>query len=103
MKILISDSFDPLLAGRLARFGEVTTDKSALPECDVVLIRSKTKATPEYIAGAPRLKIIIRGGVGLDNVDAAAASARGIKVFNTPEASSVAVAELAFAPLPYGI
>ena len=45
------------------------------------------------------MSVLDRGGVGLDNVDAAAASARGIKVFNTPEASSVAVAELAFALL----
>jgi D-3-phosphoglycerate dehydrogenase len=99
MKILLSDSFDPSLPGRLQKFGTVTDDKAALPECDVVLIRSKTKATAEYIAGAPKLKIIIRGGVGLDNVDANAARERGIKVFNTPEASSVAVAELAFALL----
>jgi len=99
MKILLSDSFDPSLAGRLAKFGTVTDDKSQLPDCEVVLIRSKTKATAEYIAGAPKLQVIIRGGVGLDNVDAAAAKARGIKVFNTPEASSVAVAELAFALL----
>ena len=99
MKILLSDSFDASLPGRLAQFGTVTDDKAALPDCDVVLIRSKTKATAEYIAGAPKLKIIIRGGVGLDNVDRDAAGARGIKVFNTPEASSVAVAELAFALL----
>lgn len=99
MKILLSDSFDPSLPGRLAKFGTVTDDKTALPDCDVVLIRSKTKATADYIAGAPKLKIIIRGGVGLDNVDANAARERGIKVFNTPEASSVAVAELAFALL----
>ena len=99
MKILLSDSFDASLPGRLAQFGTVTDDKAALPDCDVVLIRSKTKATAEYIAGAPKLKIIIRGGVGLDNVDRDAARARGIKVFNTPEASSVAVAELAFALL----
>jgi len=97
MKILLSDSFDASLPGRLAKFGTVTDDKSALPDCDVVLIRSKTKATADYLAGAPKLKIIIRGGVGLDNVDANAARERGIKVFNTPEASSVAVAELAFA------
>ena len=97
MKILLSDSFDSSLPGRLAKFGTVTDDKSQLPDCDVVLIRSKTKATAEYIAGAPKLKIIIRGGVGLDNVDAKAARERGIKVFNTPEASSVAVAELAMA------
>jgi D-3-phosphoglycerate dehydrogenase len=99
MKILLSDSFDASLPGRLAKFGTVTDDKAALPDCDVVLIRSKTKATAEYIAGAPQLKIIIRGGVGLDNVDQNAARDRGIKVFNTPEASSVAVAELAFALL----
>jgi D-3-phosphoglycerate dehydrogenase len=99
MKILLSDAFDSSLPGRLARFGTVTDDKSALPECEVVLIRSKTKATADYIAGAPLLKIIIRGGVGLDNVDQNAARERGIKVFNTPEASSVAVAELAFALL----
>jgi D-3-phosphoglycerate dehydrogenase len=97
MKILLSDSFDASLPDRLAKFGTVTDDKSALPDCDVLLIRSKTKATAEYLAGAPKLKIIIRGGVGLDNVDANAARDRGIKVFNTPEASSVAVAELAFA------
>ena len=99
MKILLSDSFDASLPGRLARFGTVTDDKSQLPDCDVVLIRSKTKATAEYIAGAPKLKIIIRGGVGLDNVDANAARDHGVKVFNTPEASSVAVAELAMALL----
>ena len=74
MKILLSDSFDPSLPGRLAKFGTVTDDQSQLPDCDVVLIRSKTKATADYIAGAPKLKIIIRGGVGLDNVDAAAAA-----------------------------
>jgi len=97
MKILISDAFDPSLPDRLAKFGEVTDDKSQLPEADVVLIRSKTKCTKEYIDGAPNLKLIIRGGVGLDNVDREYAKEKGIEVRNTPEASSVAVAELAFA------
>ncbi len=97
MKILISDAFDPSLADRLAQFGEVTDDKSILPEANVVLIRSKTKCTKEYIDGAPNLKLIIRGGVGLDNVDLDYAKEKGITVHNTPAASSVAVAELAFA------
>ena len=92
MKILISDAFDPSLPERLARFGEVTDDKERLSEVDVVLIRSKTKCTKEYLDGAPNLKIIIRGGVGLDNVDLEYAKEKGIKVFNTPDASSVAVA-----------
>ena len=98
MLILISDAFDASLPGRLKELGaEVTDDKARLPEAEVVLIRSKTKCTKEYIDGAPKLKLIIRGGVGLDNVDAAAAKAKGIQVTNTPEASSVAVAELALA------
>ncbi len=97
MKILISDAFDPSLPERLKKFGEVTEDKSKLPEVDVVLVRSKTKCTREYIDSAKNLKLIIRGGVGLDNIDLEYAKEKGITVKNTPEASSVAVAELAFA------
>lgn len=97
MLILISDAFDEELPGRLERFGEVTTDPSRVDQAEVVLIRSKTKCTREYLEGAPRLRMIIRGGVGLDNVDLEAAAERGIEVHNTPEASSVAVAEMAFA------
>lgn len=97
MKILISDAFDPSLPGKLARFGEVTDDKSRLPEADVVLVRSKTKCTKEYIDEAKNLKLIIRGGVGIDNIDVAYARSKGIEVRNTPEASSIAVAELAMA------
>ena len=97
MNILISDAFDPSLPDRLKKFGEVTDDKSKLSEADVVLIRSKTKCTKEYIDSAPNLKLIIRGGVGLDNVDLEYAKEKGITVHNTPDASSIAVAELAFA------
>ena len=97
MKILISDAFDSSLPDRLRTFGEVTEDTAQLPSCDVVLIRSKTKCTKEYIDSAPKLKLIIRGGVGLDNVDLEYAKEKGITVHNTPDASSVAVAELAFA------
>jgi D-3-phosphoglycerate dehydrogenase len=97
MKILISDAFDPSLPGRLAKFGEVFDDKSRLADANVVLVRSKTKCTREYIDSAPNLKLIIRGGVGLDNVDLAYAKEKGITVRNTPQASSVAVAELAMA------
>ncbi len=99
MKILISDAFDPSLPDRRKTFGEVTDDKGQLATADVVLIRSKTKCTPEYIDSAPALKMIIRGGVGLDNVDQEYAKKKDIRVFNTAAASSVAVAELAFAHL----
>ena len=97
MLILISDAFDPSLAGNLAQFGEVTDDKSRLPEADVVLIRSKTKATKEYIDEAKNMKMIIRGGVGTDNIDKPYCAEKGITVHNTPKASSVAVAEIAMA------
>ena len=97
MLILISDAFDPSLPEKLAKFGEVTDDKARLPEADVVLIRSKTKATKEYIDEAKNMKMIIRGGVGTDNIDKAYCAEKGIIVHNTPKAPSIAVAELAFA------
>lgn len=97
MKILIADAFDDSLPGRLAAFGEVTSDAAKVAEADVLLVRSKTKVTKEYLAGAPNLKLIIRGGVGLDNIDVEAARSKGIEVKNTPRASSIAVAELTIA------
>jgi len=97
MLILICDAFDPALPKRLERFGEVTDDIGRLAEAEVALVRSKTKCTAEWIAAAPKLRLIVRGGVGIDNIDAKAAKERGIEVRNTPKASSVAVAELAFA------
>ncbi|MBU0529516.1 hydroxyacid dehydrogenase [bacterium] len=96
MLILLSDAFDPGLPGKLKKFGEVTDNKTRVPEAEVILIRSKTKVTKEYIDGAPNLKLVIRGGVGLDNVDLVYAKEKGITVHNTAAASSIAVAELAF-------
>ena len=96
MLILISDAFAPDLPEKLTRFGNVTDDKEKLSEATVVLVRSKTKVTKEYIDSAPNLKLVIRGGVGLDNIDLNYASERGVTVHNTAAASSIAVAELAF-------
>ncbi|HKM07061.1 MAG TPA: NAD(P)-dependent oxidoreductase [Sphaerochaeta sp.] len=96
MLILISDAFDASLGSRLEAFGEVTTDKSRLKDAHIVLVRSKTKCTKEYIDEAPNLKLIIRGGVGIDNIDKVYAESKGIIVRNTPKSSSIAVAELAF-------
>ena len=97
MKILIADAFDAKLPERLAVFGEVTSDMAALGTAEVLLIRSKTKVTQETLDQAPALKLVIRGGVGMDNVDKKAGAARGVKAMNTPRASSVAVAEMAMA------
>ena len=97
MLILISDAFSPDLPEKISRFGKVTDDKGKLPEATVLLVRSKTKVTKEYIDSAPNLKLVIRGGVGLDNIDLDYAVEKGITVHNTAAASSIAVAELAFA------
>jgi D-3-phosphoglycerate dehydrogenase len=96
MLILISDAFDPGLPKVLAKYGEVTDDKARVNEAEVVLVRSKTKVTKEYMAGAHNLKLVIRGGVGLDNIDLPYAAENGIIVRNTADASTTAVAELAF-------
>ena len=97
MLILISDDFDAELEKKLPDIGEVTKDKQRLPEADILLVRSKTKCTREYLEAASNLKLIIRGGVGTDNIDGEFAASRGIRVKNTPQASSIAVAETAFA------
>lgn len=71
-----------------------------LKEFDVIVVRSATKVRKPIIdiaAEAGRLKLIIRGGVGVDNIDVAYAMEKGIKVANTPNASSASVAELALA------
>lgn len=61
---------------------------------DAIVIRSATKCTKELIDAAPNLKVIGRAGIGLDNVDLDHAKARGIKVVNTPAATTISVAEL---------
>lgn len=96
MVILIADAFDKSLAEKLSAFGEVTTDIDRLAEADVVLIRSKTKATKDYIDRAKNMKLIIRGGVGMDNIDIPYCKEKNIVATNTPKSSSIAVAELAF-------
>lgn len=66
-------------------------------EVDVLLVRSATKVRQELIDACPSLKIIGRGGVGMDNIDVEYARKKGLKVINTPSASSRSVAEMVFA------
>lgn len=96
MLILILDNFDPSLPEKLKEYGDVTFDESRLCEADVALIRSKTKCDEKFIDRAKNLKLIVRGGVGLDNIDISYANSKNIIVKNTPKASGIAVAELAF-------
>lgn len=69
----------------------------------VLLVRSATKVREDIIQGCPGLRLIGRGGVGLDNIDLALAERKGISVVNTPAASSDSVAELVFAHLLGGL
>ncbi|WP_088322894.1 D-2-hydroxyacid dehydrogenase [Polaribacter tangerinus] len=66
---------------------------------DAILVRSATQVRQELIDACPSLKLIGRGGVGMDNIDVTYAEDQGLHVINTPEASSSAVAELVFAHL----
>src|SRR5438552_16823733 len=68
-----------------------------LADADALLVRSATKVDARLMDAAPRLRVIARAGTGVDNVDVAAASARGILVVNAPGANSISVAEHACA------
>lgn len=104
IKILANDGIHPDGKTLLEEAGyQVDTDKvpqeklaEVLPAYDVVIVRSATKIRKDLIDQCPNLKIIARAGVGLDNVDYEYATGKGLTVFNTPAASSKAVAELAF-------
>jgi D-3-phosphoglycerate dehydrogenase len=70
---------------------------AAIPNYDGLAIRSATKVTPKLIAAATRLKVVGRAGIGVDNVDLAAATQRGIVVMNTPFGNAITTAEHAIA------
>jgi D-3-phosphoglycerate dehydrogenase len=67
--------------------------KKTIPEYDAIVVRSETKLKAEIIEAADRLKVIGRAGIGLDNVDLAAATKKGIVVMNTPQENAIAAAE----------
>ncbi|HEY9323966.1 MAG TPA: hydroxyacid dehydrogenase, partial [Agromyces sp.] len=67
---------------------------AALADSDAILVRSATKVDAEAIAAAPKLKVIARAGVGLDNVDIKAATQAGVMVVNAPTSNIVSAAEL---------
>lgn len=104
-KLLANDGIEADAKKTLEAAGiEVITEKvpqeklmEALPAYDVISVRSATQVRKALIDACPNLKIIARGGVGLDNIDVAYAKERGIAVINTPAASSQSVAELAMA------
>ena len=81
-----------------ARAGRSRADLAAdLADADALMVRSATKVDADLLAAAPRLRIVARAGTGVDNVDVAGASARGVLVVNSPGANSISVAEHACA------
>lgn len=79
--------------------GEQLADYINKNQISALLVRSATKVDKQLIDACPDLKFIGRGGVGMDNIDVAYAREKGLKVVNTPAASSASVAELVFAHL----
>src|SRR3990167_1594181 len=106
MKILICDGLDSAAVKQLEQDGHQITLKKGLtadevlqliPDAEVVVVRSATKITAAVLEKAAKLKLVVRAGVGLDNVDAIAAQAKGVTVHNPPTATTISVAEHAFA------
>lgn len=110
-KILANDGIDPL-GKKLLEDAGFTVDTNTVPQdqlaealknYDGITVRSATKLRKELIDQVPNIKLIGRGGVGMDNIDVEYARSKGIAVVNTPAASSLSVAELVFAHLFTGV
>lgn len=102
MKILVSDSIAKEGIEMLKTAGEVTVAElspeellARVGEYDALVVRSRSKATAEVIAKGSNLKVIGRAGIGVDNIDVKAATAKHIVVVNAPRSSTTSVAELA--------
>ncbi|NER13800.1 3-phosphoglycerate dehydrogenase [Leptobacterium flavescens] len=113
MKVLANDGISQSGIDTLQQAGfEVITTKVAQEQLisfinennvDVILVRSATKVKKDVIDSCPGIRVIGRGGVGMDNIDVDYAREKGIHVINTPAASSSSVAELVFAHLFAGV
>lgn len=113
MKVLANDGISQTGVEALEAAGfEVSTTNVAQEQLvnhinenkiDVILVRSATTVRQELIDACPSIKIIGRGGVGMDNIDVQYARDKGLHVINTPAASSASVAELVFAHLFNGV
>ncbi|MQA05839.1 MAG: phosphoglycerate dehydrogenase [Streptosporangiales bacterium] len=105
--VLVADELSPAGIAVLSEDFEVRqvdgTDRSALlpalAEADALIVRSATKVDAEALAAAPKLQVVARAGVGLDNVDVSAATKRGVMVVNAPQSNIVSAAEHAIALL----
>jgi D-3-phosphoglycerate dehydrogenase / 2-oxoglutarate reductase len=103
--VVVADPIDAPSIDRLrggpCRVLDASAEPAALPDriADAwgLIVRSRTKVTAALVARAPRLELVARAGVGVDNIDLAAVAARGIRVVNSPAAATTSVAELTIA------
>src|SRR5690606_21742312 len=108
-RVLITDNLSPAGLKLLEESPQIQVDvrsglspeqvREALKEADGIIIRSATKLTPELLQGQTRLKVIVRAGVGVDNIDLPAATRQGIVVMNTPAGNTTSTAEHTLAML----
>ena len=99
--IVISDAIHPVARGRFSREARIVdidgTDRTALlsavSDADALVVRSETEVDAEVLAAAPRLRVIARAGVGVDNIDLNAATQAGVLVLNAPGANAVSAGE----------
>lgn len=102
-KVLVTDPVDEAFIKKVGKEAEIevalklTREEllEKVKEADALVVRSRTKVTREVIDSARRLKVIVRAGVGVDNIDVKAAVEKGVQVVNTPRAPTTSVAELA--------
>ncbi|MCC6943701.1 MAG: phosphoglycerate dehydrogenase [Thermomicrobiales bacterium] len=100
-KIVIADVVHPIAREQLALHAEIVdvdgTDRpalfAALPEADALIVRSETQVTADVIAAGPKLRVIARAGVGVDNVELDAATRAGVLVLNAPGANRYSAGE----------
>jgi D-3-phosphoglycerate dehydrogenase len=104
-RVLVADPIEESAIAKIKAAGLEVVERNAekdgpienqIKGFDCVVVRSATKITKEVIDAADKLKLVVRAGVGLDNVDKKAADAKGVVVQNTPEAPTVSVAEMVF-------
>ncbi len=102
LKVLLSDNVDPTCETLFEQRGIQTVRKTNLSEqelleeikeYDGLVVRSSTKVTAELLETAQKLKIVGRAGVGVDNINISAATAKGILVMNTPDGNTISTAE----------
>ena len=108
MKVLVCDSISPRAVERMRKAcievdvqDKITAEEllQVIGGYDAMVVRSRTKVRKPVIDAATNLKVVVRGGVGVDNIDVDYAQAKGVKIMNTPGASTHSVAELTIAYL----